>query len=94
PIGDSVTSTSFLNLIDRREDDYNDVSLAKLKAYGWDFDTVPTCALAEQLALIVQNGGTPPAPYVNADDSVYQGGGVRRDLLAYEKLEYRISPRL
>ncbi|KAA9015759.1 TonB-dependent receptor [Sphingobium limneticum] len=94
PIGDSVTSTSFLNLIDRREDDYNDVSLAKLKAYGWDFDNVPTFALAEQLALIVQNGGTPPAPYVNADDSVYQGGGVRRDLLAYEKLEYRISPRL
>lgn len=94
PIGASVQSTTFLNLIDRREDDYNDVSLAKLKTYGWDFDNIPTFALAEQLALIVQNGGTPPAPYVNADDSVYQGGGVRRDLLAYEKLEYTLSPRL
>lgn len=94
PIGGSVKSTTFLNLIDRREDDYNDVSLAKLKAYGWAFDNIPTFALAEQLALIVQNGGTPPAPYINADDSVYQGGGVRRDLLAYEKLEYAIAPRL
>ncbi len=94
PIGDSVKSTTFLNLIDRSEDDYNDVSLAKLKTYGWDFDNIPTFALAEQLALIVQNGGTPPAPYVNADDSVYQGGGVRRDLLGYEKLEYVISDHL
>lgn len=55
---------------------------------------VPTFALAEQLTLIVQKGGTPPAPYVNADDSVYQGGGVRRDLLGYEKLEYVISNHL
>ncbi|MBU0556762.1 MAG: TonB-dependent receptor [Alphaproteobacteria bacterium] len=94
PIGDSVTSTSYLNLIDRREDDYNDVSLAKLNTYGWDFDNIPTFALAEELALIVQNGGTPPAPYVNADDSVYQGGGVRRDLLGYQKLEYVLSSRL
>ena len=94
PLGDSVTSTTFLDLIDRREDDYNDTSLARLKTYGWDFDNIPTFALAEQLATITQNGGTPPAPYVNADDSVYQGGGVRRDLLAYEKLGYQLSSRL
>ncbi|MDX5985211.1 TonB-dependent receptor domain-containing protein [Sphingomonas echinoides] len=94
PLGDSVTSTTFLDLIDRREDDYNDTSLARLKTYGWDFDNIPTFALAERLATITQNGGTPPAPYVNADDSVYQGGGVRRDLLAYEKLGYQLSSRL
>lgn len=94
PLGDSVTSTSFLNLIDRREDDYNDVSLAKLDRYGYHFDNVPTFALAEDLARIVQDGGTPPAPYAAADDSVYQGGGVRRDLLGYETLEYDLSPVL
>ncbi|MGF7154921.1 TonB-dependent receptor [Novosphingobium gossypii] len=94
PLGDNVTSTTFLDMIHRREDDYNDVSLSRLKMYGWKFDNVPTYALAEQLATIVQNGGTPPAPYVNADDAVYQGGGVRRDLLAYEKLDYRIGDRL
>ena len=94
PLGDDVTSTIFLNLIDRREDDYNDTSLSRLKTYGWRFDNIPTFALAEQLATIVQNGGTPPAPYVNADDAVYQGGGVRRDLLAYEKLAYRLGSRL
>jgi iron complex outermembrane receptor protein len=94
PLGDDVTATTFLNLIDRREDDYNDTSLARIKTYGWDFDNIPTFALAEQLATLTQNGGTPPAPYVNADDSVYQGGGVRRDLLAYEKLGYRLSSRL
>jgi iron complex outermembrane recepter protein len=94
PLGDDVKSTSFLDLIDRREDDYNDVSLSRLKTYGYKFDNIPTFALAEQLATITQNGGTPPAPYVNADDSVYQGGGVRRDLLAYEKLDYRLGSRL
>ena len=94
PLGDAVTSTTFLDLIDRREDDYNDTSLSRLKTYGWQFDNIPTFALAEQLATIVQNGGTPPAPYVNADDAVYQGGGVRRDLLAYEKLAYRLGSRL
>lgn len=94
PLGDGVTSTTFLDLIDRREDDYNDTSLARLKTYGWQFDNIPTFALAEQLATITQNGGTPPAPYVNSDDSVYQGGGVRRDLLGYEKLAYRLSPAL
>lgn len=94
PLGDDVTATTFLNLIDRREDDYNDTSLARIKTYGWNFDNIPTFALAEQLATLTQNGGNPPAPYVNADDSVYQGGGVRRDLLAYEKLGYRLSSRL
>lgn len=94
PLGDNVTSTTFLDLIHRREDDYNDVSLARLKTYGWNFDNIPTYALAEQLATIVQNGGTVPAPYVNADDAVYQGGGVRRDLLAYEKLDYQLGSRL
>ncbi|KTW09932.1 TonB-dependent receptor domain-containing protein [Sphingomonas sanguinis] len=94
PLSDDVASTTFLDLIDRREDDYNDTSLSRLKTYGWRFDNIPTYALAEQLATIVQNGGTPPAPYVNADDAVYQGGGVRRDLLAYEKLAYRLGSRL
>lgn len=94
PLGGNVTSTTFVDVINRREDDYNDVSLARLKTYGYDFDNIPTFALAEQLARITQNGGTPPAPYVNADDSVYQGGGVRRDLLAYEKLDYQFWGRL
>jgi iron complex outermembrane receptor protein len=94
PLGDAVTSTTFLNLIDRREDDYNDLSLAKIKQYGWNFDNIESFQTAEDLARIVQNGGTVPAPYVNADDAVYNGGGVRRDLLAYEKLEYQLGPRL
>lgn len=94
PLGDAVKSTMFLDLIDRREDDYNDVSLARLKAYGYKFDNIRDFALAEQLATIVQNGGTPPAPFVSADDTIYQGGGVRRDLLAYEKLDYALGARL
>ncbi|QVM82388.1 TonB-dependent receptor domain-containing protein [Novosphingobium decolorationis] len=94
PLGDNVTSTTFLNLIDRREDDYNDLSLAKIDQYGWHFDNVPTFALAEDLARVVQNGGAVPAPYVNADDAVYNGGGVRRDLLVYERLDYDIGSRL
>ncbi len=94
PLGDAVKSTTFLDLIDRREDDYNDVSLARLKTYGYRFDNIRDFALAEQLATITQNGGTPPAPFAAADDTIYQGGGVRRDLLAYEKLGYALGSRL
>lgn len=94
PLGASVTSTTFLNVIDRREDDYNDVSLSKLKTYGYYFDNIRDFALAERLATLTQNGGTPPSPFVSADDMIYQGGGVRRDLLAYEKLDYRLGSNL
>ncbi|MBY9063661.1 TonB-dependent receptor [Sphingomonas yunnanensis] len=94
PLGGSVTSTTFLNLIHRREDDYNDVSLARLRTYGWRFDNIRDFALAEQLARLTQSGGTAPAPFAAPDDTIYQGGGVRRDLLGYEKLDYQLSPRL
>jgi len=94
PLGTGIVSTTFLNLIHRREDDYNDVSLARLKTYGWKFDNIRDFALAEQLARLTQDGGTPPAPFVSADDTIYQGGGVRRDLLGYQKFEYALAPGL
>ncbi len=91
PLGGAITSTTYLNLIHRREDDYNDTSLARLRTYGYRFDNIRDFALAEQLARLTQNGGTPPAPFVSPDDTIYQGGGVRRDLLGYERLDYQLS---
>ncbi len=95
PIGDVFTATTYLNLQDRREDDYADVSFDLVKRLGWKVDNVTdNFALAEALARSLQNGTAVPAPYQNADDVYYNGGGVRRDMLAYEKLAYRLSDAL
>lgn len=95
PLGADVTSTTYLNLQDRREDDYADVSLDLVKRLGWSVDNVTdNFALAEALARALQNDTAVPAPYKNADDVYYNGGGVRRDMLAYEKLSYRLSPSI
>lgn len=92
PLGDAVTATTYLNLQDRREDDYADVSFDLVGRLGWRVDNVTgDFALAEALARALQNGTAVPAPYRNADDVYYNGGGVRRDLLAYQRFDYRLS---
>jgi iron complex outermembrane receptor protein len=92
PLGNHITSTTYLDLVDRREDDYLDVSKSMARNYGWNLDNPSNnFTLAEALARSLQNGTAVPAGYVNADDVVYNGGGVRQDLLAYEKLAYTIG---
>jgi iron complex outermembrane receptor protein len=95
PLSDSVTATTFIDGVKRREDDYLDVSQATIQRLGYRVDNISNdFALAERLALALQNGTPVPAPYSNGDDVYYGGGGVRRDLLIYEKLDYNVSSNL
>ncbi|EDX80041.1 MAG: TonB-dependent receptor [Brevundimonas sp. 32-68-21] len=95
PLGEAVRSTTFLDYADRREDDYADLSFALVNRLGWNVDTISdNFPLAEALATALQTGGAVPAPYLNADDVYYNGGGVRQDTLVYERLDYDLTPSL
>jgi iron complex outermembrane recepter protein len=95
PITSDVTSTTFVDLVDRHEDDYQDVSLDLVHRLGYDVDYISNnYPLAEALARSLQNGTPVPAPYTYADDTFYDSGEVRQDLLAYEKLAYELTPQL
>ncbi|PPT97662.1 TonB-dependent receptor [Xanthomonas arboricola] len=95
PLSDSITATTFIDGVDRREDDYLDVSLDLIRRLGYRVDNISNdFALAERLALAVQNGTPAPAPYRNGDDVYYNGGGVRKDLFAYQKFDYDLSAQL
>lgn len=94
PIGSGVTSTTYLDLQSHKEDDYPDVSLDLVNRLGWKTDNIKSWALAEELARDYQNGTAVPAPYESASDTIYDEGGIRRDMLLYEKLDYDLSSRL
>ena len=88
-------ATTFIDAVDRREDDYMDVSFDQLNRLGYKVDQISNnFPLAEALARALQNGTAVPAPYRNGDDVFYDGGGVRQDILLYEKLEYDVTSAL
>lgn len=80
---------------DRREQDYQDMSLGMLNTLGYSWDnTYSDYALAIQLADIGNNRGETGAPVSNAaagtvyplgvstvDDAYYDASGLRKDLL-------------
>lgn len=89
--------SAFFDFSDRREQDYQDLSLDIIDRLGYDDDNIsndfPT---AVQLAKVYDNqvataGGKPlpyptaglvfPAPYKTVDDAYYDAGGLRRDYL-------------
>ncbi|MBB3805839.1 iron complex outermembrane receptor protein [Xanthomonas arboricola] len=95
PLSDSLTATTFIDGVDRREDDYLDVSLDLIRHLGDRVDNISSdFPLAERMAQALQSGTPAPAPYRNGDDVYYNGGGVRKDLFAYEKLDYDLSAQL
>ena len=88
PIGSS-TLTAFVNASDRREQDYQDLSLEMIRRLGYGSDNLnPNWLLAKQIARIYQSGGTVyPAPYTSVDDAYYDASGLRRDLIGSLKAE-------
>ena len=87
---------AWVSYSDRREQDYQDMSLDMLARLGYDWDnTFPNYALAIQLADVGNNRGDTGAPVSNAaagttypgnvtsvDDAYYDASGLRRDFLA------------
>ena len=87
PLGDHSTLTGFANYSDRRENDYQDLSLSLISQYGYRLDNISNnYALAEQIARTYQSGGTNyPAPFNTTADPVdaayYNASGLRRDVI-------------
>lgn len=95
PIGEAKIDGWF-SYSDRREQDYQDMSLGMLERLGYRSDnTYPDYALAIQLADIGNNRGDTGAPvsnaaagtvypgnYASVDDAYYDASGLRKDTLA------------
>lgn len=95
PLGDAKLDAWFSHS-DRREQDYQDMSLDMLSRLGYDSDnTFPDYALAILLADIGNNRGETGAPisnaaagtvypgnYTNVDDAYFDASGLRKDTLA------------
>jgi len=107
-ISDTIKLTAFVNYSDRRENDYQDLSLEMIDRLGYDWDNfAPDWAAAVRVAQIAQNrgdvGGPPsnpaagtvyPAPILSVDDAYYAGAGLRRDWLAGLRLEAQLATDL
>ncbi len=95
PLGDA-TIDGWFSYSDRREQDYQDMSLSMLARLGYDADNLyPDYALAVQLADIANNrsetgapvsnaaaGTVYPGNYTSADDAYYDASGLRKDTVA------------
>ena len=95
PVGEGEIDGWF-SYSDRREQDYQDMSLAMLGRLGYESDNLfPDYELAVLLADIGANRGetgvTPtnpaagtvfPAPYTSVDDAYYDASGLRKDTVA------------
>ena len=102
---DSFTVTGFANWSDRKENDYQDMSLGMIERLGYDWDnTAPDFQLARQIAQVAANrgdvagNGQPntagtvyPGPITSVDDAYYDAGGLRTDWLAYLKFDAQLA---
>ena len=92
PVGEEGSVSYFINYSDRREQDYQDLSLDMINRLGYDLDnTFPNYALALQLARAGQNGTPFPAPYRTLDDAYFDASGLRKDLLMYAAADLPIT---
>lgn len=96
PLGDTVRLMGTLSYSDRRENDYQDLSLGMLHRLGYDWDNISNdYALAVRIADIANNRGDTgapvsnaaagtvyPAPFGTVDDAYFDAAGLRRDWLA------------
>ncbi len=98
--------TAFVNWSDRREQDYQDLSLEMIQRLGYDWDNFnPDWATAVRVAQVRSNLATPaggtlpfptagtsyPAPITSADDSYFDASGLRKDWLYGARLDYEIN---
>ena len=107
-LGDRGSITAFVNFSDRREHDYQDLSLDIIKRLGYDNDNISNnFPLALQLAKIYANqnagagaqpypgfGTTFPAPYQTVDDVYYDAAGLRRDYLGGGTFDSKLTDHL
>jgi iron complex outermembrane receptor protein len=107
PIGQGEI-TGFINHSERRENDYQDMSLAQIDRLGRDFDNISgDYDLAVLIADIANNRGDTGAPITNpgagtvypspiatADDAYFNAAGLRDDTLGALTLKYPVNDML
>jgi iron complex outermembrane receptor protein len=100
--------TGFLNRSERRENDYQDMSLEQIARLGRDFDNISgDYALAVRIADIGNNRGDTgapvsnaaagtvyPAPIATVDDAYFNAAGLRDDTLGALTFSYPLTDAL
>jgi iron complex outermembrane receptor protein len=101
----STTFTAFVNFSDRKENDYQDLSLDMIDRLGLDWDNISdNWPLAVQIAFIGANRGDTgvvvgpnafgtayPAPIRTVDDAYFDAAGLRRDWLAGARIDQQFG---
>lgn len=88
-VGDMRLS-AFVNTSERREVDYQDMSLSMISRLGYNWDNFYPNIGAAINAAKTECGNTPSTPYkIQCDDAYYAGSGLRNDVLAGTTLETR-----
>jgi iron complex outermembrane receptor protein len=94
PVG-PVNLTAFINLSDRAENDYQDVSKNMVKRLGYNIDNIKNnWTLAKQIATAYQTGTAFPAPYTTVDDVYFDASGLRKDSLGGISADWEITKSL
>lgn len=108
PVG-PATVTGYYSKSERREQDYQDMSLGMIDRLGYDWDNFgdSNFDLAVLVADIAHNrgdtgqpvtnaaaGSVYPAPIATADDAYWNASGVRDDDLAYIALDWPLADAL
>jgi len=108
PLGGDAQLSAYGSFSDRRENDYQDMSLEMIRRLGYAHDNISNnFALAVRLAQIGANRGDTgtavtnpaagtvyPAPFTSVDDAYYDAGGLRRDYLGGLRLEAPLAEGL
>ncbi|AJP73934.1 TonB-dependent receptor domain-containing protein [Sphingomonas hengshuiensis] len=96
PLTAELRAVGTFSFSDRRENDYQDMSLGMIKRLGYDWDNISNnYALAIRVADVGANTGytgvtptnaaagtTYPTPFANPDDAYFDAAGLRQDYLA------------
>lgn len=88
------TATAWFNWSDRKENDYQDLSLDMIRRLGvkWDNFT-PDWATAVRVADIYQGTVTSPfpTPVMTVDDAYYDAAGLRKDKIGALTIDYPVG---
>jgi iron complex outermembrane recepter protein len=86
--------SAWVNWSDRRENDYQDLSLAMIDRLGYDWDNfAKNWALALQVADIYNGlaSGPYPSPIETVDDAYYDAAGLRKDTIGAVSFTYPLT---
>lgn len=95
-VGDGEIS-AWLNWSDRRENDYQDLSLQMIDRLGYDWDNFAKDWATALRVSDIYNGiitGPFPAPIQTVDDAYYDAAGLRKDTIGAVSLAYPLTDSL